>query len=107
MSLAAVAALGDAQAALSRAMDNGRVAEVEAATAALARALAAVQAVGAWSDTPELKALVRRALRQGEGAGIRTRYLAEHGRQRLARLHALTGRGGAIGYGRDGRHRAA
>jgi hypothetical protein len=106
MSLAAVSALGDAQAALSRAMDGGRVADVEAATVALARALAEVEAVGAWAATPELKALVRRALREGEAARIRTRYLSEHGRQRLARLQSLTGRGGTIGYGRDGRYRA-
>jgi len=105
MSLAAVTALGDAQAALSRAMDAGGAADVEQATVVLARALAAVQAVGAWSDTPELKALVRRALKEGEGARIRTRYLADHSRQRLARLQTLTGRGGAIGYGRDGRFR--
>lgn len=102
-----MARLADASRALARALDEGGAAEVEAATVTLARLLESVRAVGAWQPTPELRAAIRRALAEGEAARIRTRYLAEHGRQRLARLQQLTGRGGAIGYGRDGRFRAA
>lgn len=105
MSSAAVREVGEAQRALSRALDAGSPQDIGAATEALARAVQSLRAAGAWHATPELKALVRQAMREGEGARVRVRYLAEHGRVRLARLQALTGRA-PVGYGRDGRHRA-
>lgn len=106
MSQASVERLAEASHALAQALDSGGATEIDDATQHLARALEQVRSVGAWQPTPELKAAIRRALQEGEAARIRTRYLAEHGRVRLARLQALTGRG-TIGYGRDGRYRAA
>lgn len=106
MSEAVVTRLAEAQRALARALDEGGAAEIDAATQVLARALEAVRGIGAWQPTPELRAAVRRAMQEGEGARIRTRYLAEHGRVKLSRLQALTGRG-TIGYGRNGLYRAA
>ena len=105
MSVAAVARVGAAQGALSALLDRGSPAEIEAAIAPLTQALAALHAVGAWHAPPELKATLGEALRAGEGARVRTRYLAEHGRNRLARLLALKGRA-PVGYGRNGRYRA-
>jgi len=97
------AAVGEAAQTLARALDAGSWEEVERASAALARATQALGAAGGHHLTPELKATVRQALADSEAARIRTRYLAEHTRQRLDRLHALTGRSAAR-YGRHGRY---
>lgn len=106
MSEAAVLRLAEAQRVLARALDSGGADAIDAAAQSLARTLETVRGIGAWHPTPELRTAIGRALREGEGARIRTRYLAEHGRVKLSRLQALTGRG-TIGYGRDGRYRAA
>ena len=106
MNAAAIDRVADAHGALADALDHGSANEIQAATERLARAVQDVRASGGWHATPELRDRLKRALAAGEAARIRTRYLAEHGRTRLERLQALTGRA-QIGYGRDGRYRAA
>ena len=103
MTSAAVEGVGEAQRALAAALDAGTANDVHAATQRLARAVEAVRAAGAWHPTPELKALLTRAIADGEAARIRTRYLADHARTRLDKLQALTGRA-SPGYGRTGRY---
>jgi len=103
VSEAAAAAVRDAAGSLARALDAGSWSDVERASAALARATQALGAAGGHHLTPELKDAVRHALAESAAARIRTRYLAEHSRQRLDRLHALTGRS-AQRYGRTGRY---
>lgn len=107
MSQAAIERVADAQRALAHALDQGSAADIQAATETLARAVQALGGTGGWHVTPELRVQLRRALAAGEAARIRTRYLAEHGRTRLERVQALTGRGSQVGYGRNGQYRAA
>ena len=102
----AIDRVADAHRALADALDRGSANAIQAATDRLARAVQEVRAGGGWHATPELRDRLKRALAAGEAARIRTRYLAEHGRTRLERLQALTGRA-RIGYGRDGRYSAA
>lgn len=105
MSGQVVARVAAAHRALGTALETGSASEIEAATHALSQALTALRAVCAWHAAPELKGVLVQALREGEGARVRARYLAEHGRNRLERLLALRGRA-PVGYERTGRYRA-
>jgi hypothetical protein len=104
MSLDALDLLANAQARLVAALDGGDIAEIEAASQALAREVQQVRNVAVWRATPELKIKAGLAIRMGESARLRLGYLGDHGRRRLQTLLALGGRA-STGYGRDGRMR--
>jgi hypothetical protein len=104
MSLDSLDLLAGAQTRLVAALDGGDVAEIEAASQALARHVDQVRNVAVWHATPELKVRASGAVRVSEAARLRIGYLADRSRRRLQTLLGLSGRS-AAGYGRDGRMR--
>ena len=102
MNDAAIEHLAAAQGALIDALDAGDLTLIEAASAAVSHAIAQVRSAGGWRPTPQLKDALHTALRTGEGARVRTNYLADHGRRRLQALDTIAG-GARSAYGRAGR----
>lgn len=82
MSLTALDQLAVAQSRLVAALGNGDVADIRAASQALAREVDQVRKVADGRATAELK----------EGTRLRLGYLADHGRRRLQTFLRLTSR---------------
>ncbi|MDB5718487.1 MAG: hypothetical protein JWM38_1914 [Sphingomonas bacterium] len=106
MSIAAIDRLTVAQLALIHALDQGDVAAIESATTALDQAVQQARTVAGWQTTPELESGVRQSLQASEAARVRVGYLADRSRRLLQALLGLSGRL-PLGYGRNGRYRAA
>ncbi len=102
MSDRAIERLTEAQAALIAALDANDAAAIDAASSAVAQAVAQVRAVGGWRATPALRNALEHALRNSEGVRVRANYLADHGRRRLQALDVIGG-GARARYSRSGR----
>jgi hypothetical protein len=94
-------ALGQLEAAhqdLIGALDANDVDQIEARVEGLRAAVAAVRALGAWRDLPELKSRTRHIAQLGDAARIRVNVLADSNRQRLQLLSGARGDLGAGTY---------
>lgn len=89
MSLAAIERLTAAARDFARALDSNDVAAIEAAGVDFRDATAAVQSMGGWRETPELKAHVAEALADVEAARLRCAYYGDATRRKLDALAAL------------------
>jgi hypothetical protein len=93
MTAALVEQLITAQAALIAALDSRDASAIEAATRALADAVAAVRAQDTWRESGGVRDRLSHALKQTDAARIRINYLADWTRQRIDSIAEL--RGGA------------
>lgn len=100
MSSAAIDQLYDAFAALRDALDGQDVARLDAATQRVNRAVAEVKAFGAWRDEFAVRARLERLLPLMEAARIRTSFLADQTRQRIAILAERGSMHAPLTYGR-------
>jgi hypothetical protein len=98
MNLDALGRLEAAHEELIGALDSDDVDAIEARVEGLRAAVAAVRALGAWRDLPELKSRARRIAQLGDAARIRVNVLADANRQRLHLLGAARGDLGAGTY---------
>ncbi len=98
MTLDALGRLEAAHQELIGALDANDVDAIEARVESLRSAVAAVRALGAWRELPEIKARGRRIAQLGEAARIRINVLADSNRQRLQLLAAARGDLGAGTY---------
>ncbi len=98
MNLDALGRLEAAHQDLIGALDANDVDAIEARVEHLRSAVAAVRALGAWRDTPDLKTRARRIAQLGEAARVRVAVLADGNRQRLSLLAAARGDIGAGTY---------
>lgn len=106
MNEALVEELIAAEEALVAALDGEGAPAIEASVARFRAALAAVQQVGDWQPSPELKQRLADALVMADAARIRTNLLADRTRRQIDRLSRAGARHRpAIAYGRNGRIR--
>ncbi len=91
MNLDALGRLEAAHRDLIGALDANDVDAIAARVETLRSAVAAVRALGAWRDLPELKTRARHISQLGDAARIRINVLADANRQRLQLLSASRG----------------
>jgi hypothetical protein len=100
MTSAVIDQLYDAFAALRDALDGDDIARVDAATLRVNRAVSEIRAVGAWRDEYGVRARLDRLLPLMEAARIRTSFLADQTRQRIAILAERGSVHAPLTYGR-------
>ncbi|CAN5446215.1 hypothetical protein BH10PSE12_BH10PSE12_23930 [soil metagenome] len=100
MTSAVIDQLYDAFTALRDALDGDDIAKVDAATARVNKAVADVKAVGAWRDEFAVRARLDRLLPLMEAARVRTSFLADQTRQRIALLAERGSIHAPLTYGR-------
>jgi hypothetical protein len=91
MTTARVEALITAQAALIAALDRRDADAIEAASRALANAVAALRVQDSWHESGELREHLGHALKQTDAARIRINYLSDWTRQRIDSIAELRG----------------
>ncbi len=101
MTIDALETIVTAQARLIEAIDSRDPDLLEAATAALADAVARAKEVGAWNASAEAKPRLDRALRQADAAKTRINCLSAWTRQRIDRLAELRGSRTSLVYTKD------
>jgi hypothetical protein len=89
MTAALVEHLITAQAALIAALDMRDAAAIEAATRALADAVAAARAQDSWRENGGVRERLSHALKQTDAARIRINYLSDWTRQRIDSIAEL------------------
>jgi hypothetical protein len=98
MTNARVESLITAQATLIAALDTRDASAIEAATRALADAVAAVRAQDTWRESGGARDRLSHALKQTDAARIRINYLADWTRQRIDSIAELRGGASAQTY---------
>jgi hypothetical protein len=92
--------LYDAFKALRDALDGDDIAQVDAATARVHGAVTDMKSVGAWRDEFAVRARLERLVPLMEAARVRTSFLADQTRQRIAMLAERGSIHAPLTYGR-------
>lgn len=100
LGLAALDELTAAFEELRAVLDGTDASAIESATHHIARAAAAVRAIGVWRSDPAVRDRLKALQPLMESARIRTNLLADHANQRLAILAARGAETAPLVYGR-------
>ena len=98
MTLAVLDRLASCHEALIRSLDGNDLAAIEAATLALADAVASARADRDWAGTPEMRERLLSLAALAQAAQIRVNFLTDTIRRRVGTLAALRGAEPAMTY---------